>query len=634
LAGNGGLRPKAIGEFLIRLLSDAETDAMKLRNTSYLVVVWTLILAGVAVAAEDKAASEKSEKTADKAKSKLTLASFMLDESYPEGPGQPGIFGEMSPNLSKVIERMDKAAADDKIFGIVIHIDDAELGRGKVDELRAAIARVHKAGKKVYADLYETRSPGYLLACACDEIIMPPVSELTVSGVRLEIMYYKGLLDKLGIKADMLQMGDFKGAAEPMTRDKMSPEFRKQTELVVDDYYQQLVEIISTERKLDAGKVKDLIDEGLFTAAHAKEVGLIDQMAYFDEFRKDLAQKQHVDEVALVEDYGKQQLEDEDLSGFAGFMKMFELISGAEPRGKASSAQKIAIVYAVGEINSGESKGGGFSSEKLGSETIIKALREAEKDPKVAAIVLRVDSPGGSAMASDLMWRDITRIKAKKPIVASMGDIAASGGYYISMGCTKIFAEPGTLTGSIGVVGGKLALKGLFDKVGLSTDSISRGKNNSWMSSDEPFSDSEREVLTRLMKDCYKQFTEKAAQGRNLPIGDMDSLAGGRLYSGRMAKQSKLVDELGTLDDAVAEAKKLAGLKSDEKVEKLILPKPRSFLEELFGGPLMQSEAKMIPSSMAGPMGQLLDQFQATQEFAKLFSEPTVLVMPYRVQIK
>ena len=243
---------------------------MKLRHVGYWAVVCVMIAARLAAAADDKSASDKSQKSTDKAKSKLTLASFMLDESYPEGPGQPGIFGEMSPNLGKIIERMDKAAGDDKVFGIVIHLDDAELGLGKVDELRAAIARARKAGKKVYADLYESRSAGYLLACACDEIIMPPVSELTVSGVRLEITYYKGLLDKLGIKADMLQMGDYKGAAEPMTRDKMSPEFRGQTEKVVDDYYQQLVDTIATERKLDPGKVKDIIDEGLFTAARAR----------------------------------------------------------------------------------------------------------------------------------------------------------------------------------------------------------------------------------------------------------------------------------------------------------------------------------------------------------------------------
>ena len=176
----------------------------------------------------------------------------------------------------------------------------------------------------------------------------------------------------------------------------------------------------------------------------------------------------------------------------------------------------------------------------VGSDTIIKALQDAEEDPKVVGIVLRVDSPGGSALASDLMWREITRIKSKKPIVASMGDIAASGGYYISMGCSKIFAEPGTLTGSIGVVSGKVALKGLYDKIGVTTDVVSRGTNSGWMSSDEPYTASEREVITRLMHDIYKQFTDKAALGRNMDVKELEGLAGGRLYTGMHGQASEV----------------------------------------------------------------------------------------------
>jgi len=319
-------------------------------------------------------------------------------------------------------------------------------------------------------------------------------------------------------------------------------------------------------------------------------------------------------------------------------VKMFELFAGVEPRGRISGGQRIAIVYAVGPIGTGDSRSG-MLSESVGSDTIIKALREAEKDPKVAAIVLRVDSPGGSALASDLMWREITRIKSKKPVIASMGDIAASGGYYISMGCTKIFAEPGTLTGSIGVVSGKLAMKGLAEKVGITTDSISRGKNSGWMSPLEPFTTSEREVVLSMMKDCYRQFTEKAAQGRNMDLKDLEKLAGGKLYSGIMAKNAKLVDELGTLDDAVAEAKRMAGLKDDDKIEKLILPKPRSFLEGLLGSP-MSTQMKMaaaegLKSATTGSaFAGVVDQLGGVESIVRLFKEPAVLVMPYQVRIK
>ena len=607
---------------------------MKLQKSASIALLLAF-LASTALAA-DKDSKETS--TTDKAKTKITLASFDFDESYPEGPGQPGIFGDISPTLAKMIERIDKAAADDKIFGILIHLNESNLGRGKVDELRAAIARARKAGKKVYADLHESNSPGYLLATKCDEIFMPPVGMLTVAGVRMEITYFKNLFEKLGIKADMLQVGDYKGAAEPFTRENMSPEFRKQTEVVIDDYYNQLVNCIATERKLDSGKVKDLIDEGLFTAARAKEVGLIDRVCYSDEFRTQLAAQQHVDEVTVVEDYGKKQINEEDFSGFSGFVKMFELLAGVEPRGHVSTAQRIAIVYAVGPINTGESKSSLMSSDTVGSDTIIDALRDAEKDPKVAAIVLRVDSPGGSALASDLMWREITRIKAKKPVVASMGDIAASGGYYISMGCTKIFAEPGTLTGSIGVVSGKLALKGLLEKVGVTTDTISRGKNSGWMSATEPFSKSERAVVESTMKDCYKQFTEKAAAGRNMDIKELDSLAGGRLYSGLMAKEKHLVDEIGTLDEAVADAKKLAGLKDDDKIERLILPKPKSFLEGLLGGSAVSSQtsaAAQMKAMLPEVLKEVgLEQLGAAESLIRLFKEPAVFVMPYQIRVR
>ncbi len=431
----------------------------------------------------------------------------------------------------------------------------------------------------------------------------------------------------------MLQVGDYKGAAEPLTRDKMSPEFRKQMESVIDDFYNQLYTTIATDRKLEVNKVKDLIDEGLFTAARAKEVGLIDRVAYEDELTKQLADQQKVDDVTVDDDYGKKKL-DEDFSGFGGLVKMFEVLSGAEERGKTSSAKKIAVIYAVGVIVSGEGSHSMFG-KAIGSDTIIEALQDAEDDSKVVGIVLRVDSPGGSALASDLMWREITRIKAKKPIVASMGDIAASGGYYISMGCTKIFAEQGTLTGSIGVVSGKIALKGLYDKIGITTDVVSRGRNSGWMSSDEPYTASEREVITRLMHDIYKQFTDKAALGRNMEITQLEGLAGGRLYTGQMAKQVKLVDDLGTLDDAVADAKRLAGLKEDDKVERLYLPKPKSFLEQLMGGSLTESETKSIAARSLNLLApDLMQHVEQAELLRRLFAEPAVVVMPYSVQVR
>ena len=586
--------------------------------------------------AEEKPATAET-KPADavqqekKANNVQTLALFALDSNLPEGPGQGGFLGDLAPGLHKIVERIDRAAKDEKIGGIVLRLQNPALGSGKVGELRAAVARARKAGKKVYALVDDITNGDYLLAAACDEIIMPPSGSVTISGVRAEVTFYKDLLDKVGVKADMLQVGDFKGAAEPVTRSEMSPEFRKQFESVIDDLYNQMVDTIATERKLDRGRVKDLLDQGLFTAAAAKEAGLIDRVAYDDEFRASLKDLAKADEIKLADDYGKQKI-DVDFSGFGGMMKLMEMISGGGDTKKTTKGKKIAIVYAVGVIMPGESASGLFEAT-LGGETLVKALRKAEEDENVAAIVLRVNSPGGSALASDLVWREVTRIK--KPIVASMGDMAASGGYYISMGADKILAEPRTLTGSIGVVGGKMALAGLFNKLGIKTEVISRGKNSGWESMDQPFTATEREAWLSIMKDIYKQFTTKAAEGRKMEVAELEALAQGRIYTGRQAVANKLADQLGTLDDAVAEAKKLAGLGENDAVERLILPEPKSFFEELLMGPSLEASAgRTLKRELQATTPGLLDVLDDAARLPRLFREPAVTVMPFRVRIR
>jgi protease-4 len=288
-------------------------------------------------------------------------------------------------------------------------------------------------------------------------------------------------------------------------------------------------------------------------------------------------------------------------------------------------------VYAVGPIMTGESSASAFSDESsVGSETIVRALRQVEKDNKVKAIVLRVDSPGGSALASDLIWREVSR--SKKPFIVSMGDVAASGGYYISMSAGKIFVEPGTLTGSIGVVGGKIALKGLLDKVGITTQTISRGKNSGTLSSLEPFSDSERAAWKRLMTDIYKQFTTKAATGRKMPLEKLEQLAGGRVFTGRMAVANGLADKLGTLSDALAEAKHMAGFNPEDKVELQVLPKPKSFLEQMFEGQSADAEVSLAVARALPAELRVLWR-QATV-LPQIFERPAATMMPYRVEFK
>jgi protease IV len=563
---------------------------------------------------------------------KVSLAGVTIKGAISEASGGMGMFGEMGGDLADIVSRIDRAGKDEKLVGVMLSIRDADFGLGMANEIRGAIARTRRAGKKVYAEVHDLSATAYLVAAACDEIIMPPSGSLFIPGLRAEVTFYKNLFDKVGIKAEFLQMGKYKGAAEPFTRDKMSPEFREEYEALLDDNYNLLVETIAVDRRLPASKVRELIDVGLFSAEAAKAAGLVDRVAYLDEFRKDLPKRLGGEQLAMFDDYGKKKV-DADFSGLGGMMKMMEMMMGAERPASSSKNPKIAVVYAVGGIMTGDSTESLFGGQVVGSDTLVKALRQADDDKTVKAIVLRVDSPGGSALASDLIWREIVRIKEKKPVIVSMGDVAASGGYYISMGADKIFAEPGTLTGSIGVVGGKMVLGGVYDKVGLNTEIISRGKNSGLFSSTTPFTDSERAAWRGSMEEIYKQFTTKAAEGRKMDVKKLEELAQGRVWSGRMAKEKGLIDELGTLDDALVEAKKRSGFKDGEKAELLRLPKPTSILEQMFG---ISAEARIKSqvAELTGVAPEILEPIAEVSRLRKLFREPGVTVLPYKIKVR
>jgi protease-4 len=569
----------------------------------------------------DAKAGETTEKPEPK---KATVAEITLRGTYPEGSRSDSLFLEARQSLSKIVDRLDKAAEDKTIRAVLLKFDDLSLGRGKLYELRAAIGRLRKAGKPVYAVLASADSSTYLLASACDEIVLAPSGMLLIPGVRAEVTFYKGLLEKLGIQFEMLQMGKYKGAAEPMTRREMSPPMRENMESLVGSLYNELIETIAKDRKLDKGQVVKLVDQAMFTAGDAFKARLVDQVAYRDDFLEGLQKKLAVDKIDVKTKY-KVREATSDLSGLAGFMKLMEMALGGKSTEKDTKARKVAVIYAVGPIMTGKSTSSFFGEQVVGSTTLVEALRSAADDSKVVAIVLRIDSPGGSAVASDLIWHEVVRIK--KPVIASMGDVAASGGYYIAMGAKQILAAPGTLTGSIGVVGGKPVLGGLYDKVGLNAEVISRGKNAGLFSSTKPFSPDERNAVQKLMEETYAQFVCKAAQGRKMPREKLQDLAQGRVYSGQQALEAKLVDRLGTLDDAVEAAKKAAGVKTGEKVEIQVLPKPKTLLEQLLEDPSANSGVEGILPEMAKTISQV-------SFLRRLFAEPTLTLMPYQVDVK
>jgi protease-4 len=561
-----------------------------------------------------------------------TVAHIKLSGSLDEAPAPSDpLFGASAENFKSKLDRIRKAGEDSTVQGLYLQIDDLQLGWGMLDELRRAITDFRKSGKKAYAYLESGNAREYLLATACDEICIPESGTLMLTGMRTEITFYKDLFDKFGVKAEMLQMGDYKGAAEPYTRSGMSPEFRKQFENLIDDYYDNMASMIAQSRpgkKLTREDVKKLIDKGPYPGKAAMAAGLVDRVAYANQFTDSFKTGLQADKLKMIADYAKERAKSIDLSNpFA----LFKLLAG--PEMEVSTKPKVAVIYVTGTITTGRSRQGMLGGESAGSTTIISAIRQSLKDPTVKAIVLRVDSPGGSALASDLIWNELAH--SKKPVVASMSDTAASGGYYVSMAAKKIYAEPGTLTGSIGVVGGKIVLGGLFDKFGVHTDTITRGAHAGMMSSSTPFTESEREAWRALMRETYEQFLDKALEGRvkagkKMTRLELEKLAGGRVWTGRQAKANGLVDELGTLDDAIASAKELAGVK-DLKTDLLLLPKPHSFLESLMESKLSMKSPAAASLQNAQLLQLLFGRLDNLEALLQLKNEPVWAFFPYRL---
>ncbi|MCH7751536.1 MAG: signal peptide peptidase SppA, partial [Planctomycetes bacterium] len=491
--------------------------------------------------------------------------------------------------------------------------------------------RVRGSGKKVYAQLESAMGAQYVLATACDEIVMPEAGMILIPGIHAEMGYYKDMLEKIGIEADMLHVGAAKGAAEPFTRRSMSEPVKKNMTALVDDLFDQMITKIASNRGLRIDEVRALVDKGMLRPNEAKQAGLIDRVAYPDALRESLSEEYDADKLVYVMNYAKKKI-DTDFSGPMGMIKLFQAILGVSRGDGSDKGPKIAVVYAVGPIMSGKSQNDPFSGQIMGSDTIVEALQDAADDENVKAIVLRVNSPGGSALASDLIWRATQTIE--KPIVASMGDVAASGGYYISMGADRIVAEPGTITGSIGVVGGKFNMSGLYGKIGITTDVISRGKNSGMFSSTTNFSDSERQVVSDMMHDVYRLFTTKAAEGRKMSLEKLEALAGGQIYTGRVAKRNGLVDQLGTLKDAIQLAKQLAGLDPDEKVKLKVLPEPQNPFDAIFDVASDAEKEVRLLGSLRHLLPELTEPLRRAANVQRIMRDPVALMMPFWIEIK
>ncbi len=477
---------------------------------------------------------------------------------------------EQSETLRDYVRTIHRAAGDRDINGLVLIIEQPEVSLAQIEELTAALKAFKAKDKPIYCYLDEADNRTYALAAAASHITLAENSMLETVGLHGQMMFFKGLLDKIGIEADMMHCGAYKSALEPFTRTEPSPEAAANVNWLLDGIYDRWIQLIADGRKLSPDEVKKLVDAAPLTAQQALEGKLVDDVSSFAAFRQRL-HKEFGKDVAVLKKYEEGAATEFDTSN--PFTLIPQILQLFEQAAEAKEQPAVGLVYIAGGIVVGKSDQGSFGST-AGSTTIRGALEEARRDDNVKAVVVRVDSPGGSALASDIIWVEATRCAAEKPLVVSMGQVAGSGGYYVALPGDTIFAEPTTITGSIGVVGGKLVWSGLMQgTLGITTSEFTRGKHAGLMTMNRKWDDSERAWMTQYMNSVYEQFKGRVTKSRGDKIKkDLEQIAGGRVYTGAQALDLGLVDKLGGLSDALDFAASKAGLGREYDVQ--ILPKP------------------------------------------------------------
>jgi len=449
--------------------------------------------------------------------------------------------------LDNLLTTLKRAAKDEKIKGIFLDLTDVPSGMATIEEVRRELLDFKKSGKFIisYSDDYSQRA--YYLSTVADKIFLNPEGNITFKGLAAELSFFKGTLEKLDVQAQIIRHGKYKSAVEPFFMDKMSDANREQYQKLLDVLWKQMLDGISAQRKITIEELNLIADSlKIQIAADALKYKLVDKLVYRDEVLADLRV-----ELGIKEN---------DKINFITGAKYFKA------KGKEKfvlGKKKIAVVYALGQIGTGEG-----DEQTVGSDKLSESLREARNDSSVRAIVLRINSPGGSALASEVIWREVVLAQKVKPVVVSMGDVAASGGYYIACGAGKIFAQPNTLTGSIGVFGVVPNMEKFFkNKLGITFDVVKTNKYSDYVTVTRSLHPYETQVLTKQIENIYKVFVGHVADGRKMKTADVDSIGQGRVWSGVDAKRIGLVDEIGGLQNAIDAAAKQAGI-TDYKIEK------------------------------------------------------------------
>ena len=523
-----------------------------------------------------------------------------LSGDIPEQPptGLGFLLESPPPSLRALVESLERGARDPKIKGAVIRVGLlSDAGFGKVQELRDAVTRFRKSGKPAYAHLEFCGNKEYYLATACTKVFAVRSALLLVSGLSAEITFFRQTLDKAGVQAEFEGVGKYKNAPNQFTETGFTEPHREQTEALLDSLFEQYVSAIAEGRGKSPEEVRSLVDGGPYDGESALRAGLVDELVYPDELEKRVKASERLTPGRYVRARGG--------FGFDG-----------RPR--------IALIYAVGEIVTGQSQSGPFSGRLLGSDTLARSIREARDDGSIRAIVLRVDSPGGSGTASDVIWREVGLARKEKPVVVSMGDTAASGGYYIAMNGDAIVAQPGTITGSIGVFSGKFNLRGLYDKIGLTKEIVVRGRNAAMFSDYQPWSEEEKARIRALMESFYGEFVSKAAQGRKKTVEEIDRVAQGRVWTGADAVKLGLVDRLGGLDAALSLAREKAQIGADQDVNLVVLPERKGLLELL-----MERQEEGVKERLLSPETRTMMRWAA-----RLSDRGPIARLPFDLRIR
>ena len=511
-----------------------------------------------------------------------------LTEGIGEGPPADPVSAVLSMRRARVADLLDglrRARSDQRVRALVAKVGGRPIGLATVQEIRRAVEEFRDAGKLTvaWAETFGEFSAGnvpYYLATAFDTVYLQPSGDLGLTGIAMERLFLRGALDHLGVDVQVAKRHEYKSAAEQLTERSFSGPAREATQRLAESVIGQLAEAISERRRIEPAEVRTLIDRGPFLAEQARQAGLVDELGYRDEVYARVRKQAGPDAVLM-------QL---------GRYQRSRALAERARRLPNPKQRHVALIYATGPIRRGRSGRGLLSGGAMGSDTISAALRAAADDDSSRAIVLRVNSPGGSYVASDTIWREVVRARnAGKPVVVSMGDVAASGGYYISMGADAIVAQPGTVTGSIGVLSGKPVLGELLGRAGVTTDSVTEGAHSGMFATTRPFSEEEWALVNDWLDHIYADFTGKVASGRRMSAERVHDLARGRVWTGADALAHGLVDEIGGLDRAAAIARRRAALPVAAPLRVYPRAAPLDRLR-----PLSSGSAALLPAALPG----------------------------------